>query len=284
MKRFLNNYDAGYWIGLILIILSVLAYEACGQMPLSGELSIVGDLDLGDKNQDPNSYIQHLGVYSKSENAYVYGVMDRYEEIEIREAYVTFELKNLRWKLGKVQVPFGFMDLDNPTKSVFIVYPRKNYNDYGLHLATRYDIMKLEGAYIDHLNYSFKSKFLFLDGNEVISFSYANSEYLDDFSINNEFFYSSLFFNFSNVIEYNPDSGNFWTRSVFAPGILDFIGINLGYYHLNHVEQGLQDYDLTGDAFTYGFYLDMAKDVTISNEWKSNTSFNKPTIKITAKF
>lgn len=271
-------------MSVLAIVISLATIAKSEEIDLSGSISVLGNIDVKNKDEDPNSHIQYLGLKADSQNVFTHIVSDTTESLTIREAYVKFVYDGLNIHIGKVSVPFGYMDLDDPSTSVFIIYPNKNYRDYGLHLSTQYDILKFEGAYIDHANYSIKSKLLLKDGGEIFSVSYANSQYLNHISINNEFYFSSLLFNFSNVTEWHPDNGNFWTRFVFAPGIFDVLGLTLGYYHLDHIEQSLQDYDLTGDAGTYGLYLDLSTKATVSTEWAFGKSINNPTVKIIAKF
>ncbi len=281
---FLNSYDGGTFLGMLILIICLLFYHNCSAQEISGDLSILGNIDVTNKSEDPNSHLQYFGGTLDSDNAFVSASMDSTETLKLREAYIKFNYDGLLIHIGKVAVPFGYMNLDDPSTSVFILYPRKDYRDYGLHLSTMYDIVKFEGAYIDHANYSIKSKLILLCGGEVISISYANSEYLKELILNNEFYFSSLLFNMSNVLEWCPDNGDFWIRSVFAPGIFDVLGLTLGYYHLDYIEQTLQDYDLTGDAWTYGCYLDFSTHATVSTEWVFGESINKPTVKLVAKF
>ncbi len=249
--------------------------------PVNGELGVMGNFDFDGNNED--MFIQHIRFSMDSDNAFIALNVDRDDEFELDEAYVKAVWQDIEWQVGNVYVPFGFKDLDNPTKSVFIVQPREDYLDYGLHLVSKFDIINLEATYIDQNNYSFQGSAKLFDGGEIFSVSYANSEYLLDWSINNEFYYSSLLFNFSNVIEYTPDNGNFWTRCVFAPGILDVAGLTIGYYDVDETDLTLWDYDMD-QVFTYGFYFDIGATSTVSTEWKAGTQFNMPTIKITSTF
>jgi len=266
--------------GIIMAIVQPVSPVLAGT-PVQGEFGVMGNFDFNGDNED--IFIQHLGLSMDADNAFVSIIMDRTEEFELDEAYVKTMWQDIEWQLGKVYVPFGFKDLDNPMKSVFIVQPRTDYLDYGLHLATKYDIMNLQGTYIDSDNYSLQGSLKLFDGGEIISVSYADSEQLMTWSINNEFYYQSLLFNFSNVIEYTPENGNIWTRSVIAPGILDVVGLTVGYYDIDSTDLTLWDYDMD-QAFTYGFYFDIGEQATVSTEWKTGKSINMPTIKITSTF
>ena len=282
-KSFLNSYDGGTFLGMVVLIVCIFFYHSCSAQEISGHLSFISEIDFG--NNDAGIYTQELGLKIDTKRLHVYAHADSTEEITFKEMYLQFEHPDFYIKVGKVPVPYGMMNLDDPSTSVFITYPRKNYNNYGLHLATKYDIIKFDGAWINEYDYAIRAKAILLDGGEVFSASYAKSDSLPaDLALTNEFYYSSLFFNASNIMEWIPETGDFWTRFVIAPGVFDFFGLMAGYYHVDYFEQTLWDYDLTGDIFTYGCYIDIGYNSTLSAEWATGKSFDMPCIKAIASF
>jgi len=269
-------------------------------------VAIEATIDYNDNTPEDDLYVDqgYLAGWYESTDGYVYARSEMFQadfvsingdtiqyqsqRFEIDELYGKLYFFDLDWKLGKVLLPFGFDYLSRPETSVFITAPDKDLYGFGLHLGVEYGFLGLDGAYLGKGHYSVRSTATLFDGMNTISFAVNNvpeiKERYGRFAITNMFKYGSTFFDVSNLVDYNPDNGDFWTRMVIAPGIFDSIGIFGGYYNVNEMHNGLHDFDHNVDSWTYGAYLDLSPNAGFTIEWMNSHAFNPLSMELTITF
>lgn len=212
------------------------------------------------------------------------------QRLEVDELYGKFHLihESLDWKIGKALIPFGFEYLSRPNTSVFITSPRQDFYAMGLHLEYKYGIIGFQGSYLGDEQYSAKVRLSFLDGMDKLAFAITNIDDVEDsygsYSITNAFKYASTFFDASLLAEYTPDNDDFWTRLVIAPGVFDSVGLFGGYYHVQEMHNTLHDFSGDPDIWSYGAFVDVSPNMTVSAEWMNSLVLNPVTLEITIKF
>lgn len=210
----------------------------------------------------------------------------------VDEAYVKFNIidDNIKWKLGKVLLPFGFEYLSRPQTSVFITSPRGDFYGFGLHAERSYGIMNVQGSYLGSGSYSARLNGTLLNKKNmknVTGLGFINIQDLEDeygkFSITNSYKFRSTWFDLANLMEYTPDNGEFWSRLVVAPGVLDSVGLFGGYYNVDNMYNTLHK-DVYSDKWSYGVFVDISPNATASFEWINSWGLNPVTLALTVKF
>ena len=281
------------------IFSSLIVAMLCASIAFAGEFggtSVINTIiDTDDEQQKLETDLAYVAGWYKGESFELYSVWDQETNtIEFEEANIKFALFDLNWAIGQKAVPIGFMHLQRPETSVFITAPRADVIRNGLHLDTGFDIIQLEGMYWsnnDINEYVIKGSVSVLDEGVTLFISYNDSEELrstyGEFVTGGLFRYESLAVNLSLSGEYMPDNGNFWAKGVTNPGFFSKVGLFAGYYNLANNEDivnGYTDFVYNPDAWVYGAYMDLSKDVTASLEYKIGEEFNPIVLQFTATF
>jgi hypothetical protein len=258
---------------VMMISMSVYATEFNGY----GQSIMNYDSD-GDKLSTDLTY---LAFEAKDRGYNVYATYDfDNSNVNIVEAYAKFKFTGMDVQVGRMVRPFGINFLDRPESSVFITVPKYDSYAEGVNLAYEESYFIVEGFYSDDNIYDFRVKLELFNDGIIPSLSYNSDK---QFLVSNELYYESLVFNYSNLTEWNVDTGFFWTRSVISPGIFDVIGIMVSYY--DTIDNNLiPDYNFTPDAWTIGGYLDLSDSTTLSTEYKLGESLTPLSFGLTTKF
>lgn len=210
------------------------------------------------------------------------------QRLLIEEIYAKLYIKNVELRLGKVHIPFGISHLSRPQTSVFISVPRKDFYDLGLNFSYDYGIITSDIAYMGNGDYSVRAIVSLFGGLNKVSVSTTNIPDVEkaygNWSITNVFKYGSVFFDSSILMDYTPDNGDFWARTVLAPGMFDIVGVFGGYYHMKDMEYVVVSTEDKNDSWSYGFFVDVSPNMSMSFEWMNSLALNPVTAQITIKF
>jgi len=258
-----------------------------------GTAAIDATVNVDNDAQNLSTDLTYVAGWCNAESFELYGVWNQdLNTLEFEEANIKFSLFDLNWAIGQKAVPIGFMHMQRPDQSVFITAPRGDFIAKGLHLDTGYDILSVEGMYLEGSEeYVVKTSVnLFEDGLEVFV-SYNDVDSLKttygSFVVGGLFKYESLFANLSFMGEYMPDNGNFWAKGVTSPGIFDKVGLFAGYYNVRDnadIINGYSEFVYNPDAWVYGAYMDLSERVTASVEYKLDEGLNPIVMQFVATF
>lgn len=265
---------AGLIFGVVLIWILFSCVPNAYPSEINGSASFLVNVD-----EDIDTNLDRLDVYTTTKNLVVYGVyLAQLDSLYLDEAYVSFNKFDLRFDVGYIVQPFGITKLARPQNSVFTSSPRLDRSDENIGITFNSSILNITGAYAGKSKFTLQGRYNDLfEGKVIPSVSYTNNDTLltsfGHWALSLEIYYQSVWISLSSITEYMPDVNGFWTRVVTTPGVLNIIGLMGAYYNTPTMDETLYPWQLTSvDVWTYGFFVDLDDNLTLSTEWRSNGS------------
>jgi hypothetical protein len=244
-----------------------------------GEASVTATLDKGKK--DLSTDLTYFAIGNSSDRFELYAKIDsKTGSSDLQEAFVRFKFFDLDFNVGKQVVPFGINYLSRPSSSVFVTTPNQDAYVDGFGSYIEDSRMRFDGFYGGGGVYSLRAKAYFFDKGFIPSMSYNDQEQVN---LAIETYFDTALLKTSLLGEWHCWNGNTWARTLITPGFYDRIGVLFSYYNTS-ANLGLQNFDFTPDAWTYGLYCEVSKGIDVTAEWKSGETFRPVSVRFATTF